>query len=334
MYKQVRVVFQPRFPRHGCILPCSDINISTYANMRWLQDQAHTTRLFCSSTTSSKSKNSGKLTFIGGGKMAEVMIAKTHNSFETVNVVELHEERRAYLQDKFNVTAFPKITNDEHKKQLFEETDVVVLAVKPQNVNGVFENLRHQLNPKTLVVSIVAGVSIAQLQEGCNTKSVCRTMPNTPAMIGAGITVWTATDSVSNYQKDLIKQLLDPLGKEEYVDDEDFIDMATAVSGSGPAYTFLFMEASIESAVHMGLPRGLAKTLTEETMKGAIAYAQASKEHPAILRNDITSPGGTTAAATYKLEEGRFRTVVTDAIWAAYQRARQLGGKDHKVWRL
>jgi len=262
--------------------------------------------------------------------MAEVIIAQTHETFD-VNVVEIHKSRRAYLEEKFNVRTFSNIGSDESKSVLFDNTDAIVLAVKPQNLQGVFDAAGSHVDPQTLLFSVMAGVTVDQLKKGFNAGHVCRTMPNTPAMIGKGITVWTVSNSVTEVQKGLIQELLKPMGEQAYVEDEEFVDMATAVSGSGPAYTFLFVEASIESAVHMGLPRSLAQKLVLQTMEGAIAYAKESNEHPAVLRNDITSPGGTTAAATYKLEEGRFRNVVSDAVWAAYQRARELGGKDHKV---
>ena len=151
-------------------------------------------------------------------------------------------------------------------------------------------------------------------------------MPNTPAQIGQGISVWTSTDGCSQDRLGQARAILQALGKEIYVDDEKFLDMATAVSGTGPMYVFLVMEALIDAAVHLGFPRHIAQELVAETMRGSIAYAMQSGKHPAELRNLVTSPGGTSAEALYQLEKGSLRTVLSRAVWAAYERSQALGG--------
>mmetsp|Transcript_4427 Transcript_4427/g.8598 ORF Transcript_4427/g.8598 Transcript_4427/m.8598 type:complete len:200 (-) Transcript_4427:235-834(-) len=156
-------------------------------------------------------------------------------------------------------------------------------------------------------------------------------MPNTPATIGKGVTVWTCTENLDETEQSRIQKVLGSFGKEVYVPDESFIDMATSISGSGPAYIFLLMEAMIDAGVHMGFNRETATILVEETLLGSTMYAMASKEHLASLKNSVTSPGGTTASATYELESGRFRTVVQDAIWACYRRSLEMGGRDSNV---
>jgi pyrroline-5-carboxylate reductase len=150
-------------------------------------------------------------------------------------------------------------------------------------------------------------------------------MPNTPAQLGKGMTVWYATPQVSDLQRDQAAELLGALGKELQVGDEEFVAMATAVSGTGPAYVFLVMEALIDAAVHLGFPRHIAHDLVIETLLGSTLFAQASGDHPAQLRNMVTSPAGTSAAAIAELEKGRLRTVLTEAVWAAYRRTEELG---------
>jgi len=150
-------------------------------------------------------------------------------------------------------------------------------------------------------------------------------MPNTPAQIGEGMSVWTATSETSEKQREQAQTILRALGRELYVDDENFIDMATAISGTGPAYFFLVMEALIDAAVHLGFSRRVAQELVYQTMLGSVLFASKSRKHPAELRNQVTSPGGTTAEALYQLEKGRVRTVFSKAVWAAYQRSRYLG---------
>jgi pyrroline-5-carboxylate reductase len=150
-------------------------------------------------------------------------------------------------------------------------------------------------------------------------------MPNTPAQLGRGMTVWYATPEVSEKQKQQAKVLLGSLGVELEVDDEKLVGMATAVSGTGPTYVFLVMEALIDAAVHLGFPRHVAHDLVVETLEGSTLFAKSSGMHPAQLRNMVTSPGGTSAAALHELESGRLRTVLSEAVWAAYRRTEELG---------
>jgi len=176
-----------------------------------------------------------------------------------------------------------------------------------------------------MVLSIVAGARLGTISDSLAHNVVVRVMPNTPAQIGEGISVWTATPEVSQKQLGEAKTILQALGKEVYMSEEKFLDMATAVSGTGPTYVFLVMEAMIDAAVHLGFPRHIAYQLVTETMRGSILYAMKAGSHPAELRNLVTSPGGTSAAALYELEKGSLRTVLSKAIWAAYERSKSLG---------
>jgi pyrroline-5-carboxylate reductase len=176
------------------------------------------------------------------------------------------------------------------------------------------------------VLSIVAGAPISKISAGLGHELVVRSMPNTPAQIGEGITVWTAAPGVSERQRDAARQILGALGEEIYVEDETYLDMATALSGTGPAYVFLFMEAMVDAGVHLGFPRRIAEQLVAQTVRGSVDYyRRASAEHLARLRNQVTSPGGTSAAALYYLEKAGFRTAISRAIWAAYERSQELG---------
>jgi pyrroline-5-carboxylate reductase len=150
-------------------------------------------------------------------------------------------------------------------------------------------------------------------------------MPNTPAQIAAGMTVWTATEAVSDAQRVTAATIFGALGKESYADDEKYMDMTTALSGTGPAYCFLLLEAMVDAGVHMGFSRRVAEDLVLQSMLGSVQFAMQSGKHLAELRNMVTSPGGTTAAAVYEMERGGVRTVLADAIWSAYRRAQELG---------
>ena len=153
-------------------------------------------------------------------------------------------------------------------------------------------------------------------------------MPNTPAQIGEGITVWCCSVQVDDTQKDVARAILGAFGQEIYVDEEEYLDKATALSGTGPAYVYLFMEAMVDAGVHLGFSRRIAEKLVTETVRGSVDFYDKKgleSRHLAFMRNQVTSPGGTTAEAMYYLEKAGFRTAISRAIWAAYQRSRELG---------
>lgn len=205
-----------------------------------------------------------------------------------------------------------------------KDTDVVLLGVKPQMLRGVMAELRGSLQPAQLLISIIAGASTTALGEGLNHPAVVRCMPNTPAQIGRGVTVWYGTDSVDETAKDRTRAMLSALGREFEVHDERQVAMATAVSGTGPTYIFLFIEALTDAAVHLGFPRHVARELVLDTMQGSAEFALQSGKHVAQLRDMVTSPGGTSAEALYELERGGLRTVISDSVWAAFHRTLQL----------
>jgi pyrroline-5-carboxylate reductase len=262
--------------------------------------------------------------FIGSGVMGEAMINGLLNQhgIEPSQIIasDVLEERGRELEKKYGICW----TTDNGK--VARESDILVLSIKPQVLDKVLPELHGPdgRSPK-VVLSIIAGALIQQLSEGLDNPNVVRAMPNTPARIGQGITVWTAAKEVPDEQREQARAVLASLGQEVYVDNEDYLDMATALSGTGPAYVFLFMEAMIDAGVHMGFSRRIAEQLVIQTMRGSVEYAAVSGEHPAALRNQVTSPGGTSAEAIYHLEKGGLRTVIARAVWAAYQRSKALG---------
>lgn len=265
-----------------------------------------------------------KIAFIGGGVMAEAMISgllkKGAAAPASIWASDISPARRTLLSERYGVST----TTGNREAAARGET--VVLAVKPQTLPEVMAELSGKLEPGRLVFSIVAGASLATLSRGLNHGWVVRVMPNMPAQIGEGISVWTATSAVTDAQRQTAQTILAALGRELYVPDEKFVDMATAVSGSGPAYIFLIIEALVDGAVRIGLPQEMARELVLDTVLGSARFAQQSGKHPAELRNLVTSPGGTTAEGLLKLEEGGLRAAMAQAIMAAYDKAIALKG--------
>jgi pyrroline-5-carboxylate reductase len=254
--------------------------------------------------------------------MAEAMIAgllrKKLAKPENITAAGPREERGNELTKKYGI----KSTTDN--SSAVAHADVVVLSVKPQRLSEVMKGLKG-IRVDALVLSIIAGASIKKISTGLKHKAVVRSMPNTPGQIGEGITVWTSSKEVTEEQQEMARGILGALGEEVFVEDESYLDMATALSGSGPAYVFLFTEALIDAGVHMGFPRRISEQLVLQTIKGSASFYEAANRHPATLRNQVTSPGGTSAEALYYLEKAGFRTAISRAVWAAYQRSLELG---------
>ena len=203
---------------------------------------------------------------------------------------------------------------------------ILIAAVKPQVAQAILKPLSPRMAAGgTLLLSIMAGIDCDSLRAMSGAAHIVRAMPNTPARIGIGITVWTSTPKVDKAQKETAAEVFRSMGEEVFVEDEVYLDMATALSGTGPAYVFLFMEALIDSGVHLGFPRRIAEELVIQTLRGSVDYYAEKKDHPAHLRNEVTSPGGTSAAALYYLEKAGFRTAISRAVWAAFERSQELG---------
>jgi pyrroline-5-carboxylate reductase len=263
-----------------------------------------------------------KIAFIGPGVMAEAMIAGLlHRELakpEDIIASGPRERRGMELQKKYGI----QTTTDNASAA--SHADVVVLSVKPQRLSEVMKGLKY-IRPDALVLSIIAGANMKKIGSGIKHKAVVRSMPNTPGQIGEGITVWTSSREVTAEQQETARAILGALGEEVFVEDESYLDMATALSGTGPAYVFLFTEALIDAGVHMGFPRRIAEQLVLQTIRGSVSYYHHAERHPATLRNQVTSPGGTSAEALYYLEKAGFRTAISRAVWAAYQRSLELG---------
>jgi pyrroline-5-carboxylate reductase len=268
-----------------------------------------------------------KIAFIGSGAMAEAMISgllrQNLATPENLHASDTHPPRVEELHEKYGVAPFTD------NNQAAEIADVVVLSIKPQRLTEVLSSLKGAVPADALVLSIVAGATIEKISKGLKHNAVVRSMPNTPAQIGEGITVWIASPTVNEAQKETARTILSAFGEEINVDDENYLDMATALSGTGPAYVFIFMEAMIDAGVHMGFSRRVSEQLVVQTLRGSVDYYQTINQkasvHVAALKNQVTSPGGTTAAALYYLEKAGFRTAISRAIWAAYQRSLELG---------
>jgi pyrroline-5-carboxylate reductase len=264
-----------------------------------------------------------RIATVGSGVMAEAMIAGMLRgslvSPEQVVASHPRSERRDQLAREYGIQAVAGNVD------AVLGSDVVILAVKPQMLARVGREIGPHLRRGQLVLSVIAGATTRALTGLLGHDQVVRSMPNTPARLGRGMTVWYATPEATAGQRAQARALLGALGAQIEVDDERFVAMATAVSGTGPTYVFLVMEALIDAAVHLGFPRHIAHDLVIETLDGSTLFAKQSGLHPAELRNMVTSPGGTSAAALHELESGRLRTVLSEAVWASFRRTLELG---------
>jgi pyrroline-5-carboxylate reductase len=265
-----------------------------------------------------------RIAFIGGGVMAEAMLSRAIAggvaASSDICVAEPIASRREHLSKAYGVATV------SGNAEALAGAGIVVLAVKPQHFAQVAAGLAGKLTRDQTVLSIIAGVTIETITGGLKHPHVIRVMPNTPAQIGAGMSVWTATGNLPEAARETATSLLGVLGREWYVEDESYLDMATALSGSGPGYVFAFIESLIEAGVEMGMPRDMAMTLSVETVAGAAKLAKETGENPSLLREMVTSPGGTTAEGLREMERRGFRATVLEAVNAAHRRAKELGG--------
>ncbi len=267
--------------------------------------------------------NQTNFAIIGAGTMGEAIISgllrQNLTSPKNIHASEPRSDRCEELKNKYGICV------SSHNTEALENADVVILAVKPQQLEKILSELSGHIPAEAVVISIIAGAPIEKLSRGLAHESIIRTMPNTPGQIGKGITVWYASSAVTEDQMGKARLMLQALGEDVQVDEEYYLDMATAVSGTGPMYVYLFMEAFMDAAVHLGFSRYVAEKLVIETIRGSVDYYEGQSVHLADLRNKVTSPGGTSAVALYYLEKAGFRTAISRAIWAAYERSQQLG---------
>lgn len=268
----------------------------------------------------------GKTTFIGGGAMGEAIIGSLVGNQllapAQICVSEPVAARREFLDSTYGVKT------ETNNAQAVAGASVVVLAVKPQVLDLVMADLEGNLPQDALVVSIMAGVRINTLESGLDHNKIVRSMPNTPAQVGKGMTVWTDTAAVTETDRTAAQAILEAMGQAIYVADEHYLDMATGLSGSGPGFVYLLLEALIDAGVHIGFSRDQAQQLVLQTVEGSVELMRQSGLHPADLRNRVTSPAGTTAAGTLLLERAGVRSALIDAVDAAYRRSKELGGNN------
>ncbi len=263
-----------------------------------------------------------KVAFIGAGTMAEAIIKavlkKKILNKEDILVSDILPHRLDSLHQEYGITG--AVDNE----QAAAKADLVILSVKPQNLHDISADLSRILNSRQTVASIMAGVSIATLERSLKHQSIVRIMPNTPAQIGAGMSVWTATKPVPKQVVEQVKVILKTLGEEIYVKEEKYVDMATAVSGSGPAFMFLIIEALVDAGVHIGLPRDTAKMLAVQTALGSSLLVKETGKHTSELKDMVSSPGGTTVEGLLELEKGQVKADLIRAVTAAYQKSLKL----------
>lgn len=264
-----------------------------------------------------------KISFIGGGNMATALIAGLAGTVvqaQDIHVVDPNPEALERLRARYGVTTAPDIGAG------VAASDVIVLAVKPQQMRDVALHLQSQLGNRPLLLSIAAGIRGADLSRWLNGYgAIVRTMPNTPALIGQGVTGMVAMAGVSAAQKDAADSVMRAVGQTVWLDEESLIDPVTAVSGSGPAYVFYFLEAMQQAAVEMGLSAEQGKALALATFTGAAQLAAQSEESVEVLRQRVTSKGGTTHAAITSMEAAGVKEAIVAAMKAAAARGKELG---------
>ena len=264
-----------------------------------------------------------KISFVGGGVMCEALVSGILNSSlanpEDVVVSEPVENRRSYLESKYSINT---VTSN---RDILDREGTIVIAVKPQVLEYVFSDFSGLIQPERTVASIVAGIDSKTLQNGLSHQSIARIMPNTPAQIGEGMSVWTADTSVDESKKENVRSMLQTLGHEIYMKDESYLDIATALSGSGPAYVFLFIESLADAGIQLGINEEISYKLALQTVLGSAKLVHETGKSPAELRHMVTSPHGTTEAAIKDLDLNHFREIISSAVHAAYKRSRELG---------
>lgn len=210
-------------------------------------------------------------------------------------------------------------------EECLPDADVIFLAVKPYHCEGLFEEIKSMVNNEQIFVSLMAGVTIAKIQNGLGIKKVVRAMPNLPAQVGKGVTSYTASPEVSRVELLMVRNLLDTTGESIHVETENFIDASTGISGSGPAYVFYFMQSMLEAALKMGFSKNDSKVLVSQTFEGAVKLFNESDLSPTTWMERVASKGGTTRAALDSMEDNNVKELIKEAAYAAFDRAVELG---------
>lgn len=262
-----------------------------------------------------------KIAFFGAGKMGEAILSGLINRGFNKNEIfisEIFQDRLNYIKEKYN------ILGSNRNIDALNFGDVIITAVKPQNLKDLSEELKdYEFNEKILL-SIMAGIKIEKLFESFKIKKVVRTMPNINAQIGQAVTLWTDI-GLNNEEKNFIREILSSFGEEVYVSKEDYIDIGTSISGSGPAYVFYFLDALIDAGVYLGLARDISEKLAIQTVLGSILLKKKTGDEAHKLIHSVTSPGGTTIEALYKFDENRLKYAIMSGVIEAYKKSKALG---------
>ena len=265
-----------------------------------------------------------KIGFVGGGAMAEALLSgilqKELITAKNVFVSEIVADRREYLNNKYSVNVFADI------KEFVQNVNILFLTVKPQVVEGVLADLKNIVSNDTLIISVVAGLKIEKLEAAFTVNSVIRVMPNTPVAVGEGMTALALGTKATVADGDVAQKIFNSVGKTVLLG-ESSMDAVTGLSGSGPGYAFVIIDALADAGVKVGLTRKDAITLAAQTLLGSAKMVLETGEHPAKLRDMVTSPAGTTIAGIHVLEQAGLRAALIDAVEAAALRSKAMGEK-------
>lgn len=264
-----------------------------------------------------------KIAFLGAGNMAEALINGLISSgvYKPADIIgaDISKPRLDDLESKYG------IKTTEKTSKAVKQADIIVLAVKPHHVLSVLDEINGELTPDKIIISIAAGMSIATISQSLENKTkLIRVMPNTPALVLAGASVLYCNENVTSKEKERVKKIFESIGIALLVEDESLMDPATGLSGSGPAYVSIFIEALADGGVKMGLPRDMAHQLAAQTVYGTAKMIIESDTHPAQFKDKVSSPGGTTIEGIHHLEKGGFRSSTISAVEAATRRSKEL----------
>lgn len=264
-----------------------------------------------------------KVLVIGAGNMgltyAEGMAESPLLKPKKLMIYDVSLEKISSLKDSSKFGVFEKL------EDCLPKADIVFIAVKPYHSKELFKNMKEMVNSEQLIISLMAGVTIKTIQEDLKVKKVIRAMPNLPAKVGLGMTSFTEAKEVSRIELLMVRNLLDTTGEAIHVENENFINASTGISGSGPAYVFYFMQSMMEAALKMGFSSNDSKILVTQTFKGAVQLFNESDLSPNSWMELVASKGGTTRAALDSMEDNNVKELIKDAAYAAFNRATELG---------
>lgn len=264
-----------------------------------------------------------KIAVLGAGKMG-MSFSKSFLKYELIKPQNLHLITRSSNKKENILSQFPEsqVSSFDEIKNI--EANIIIIAVKPQDFSFVINHLPFSIPEKSLVLSIMAGISIEKIQKLLNHDFVVRAMPNSPTLLGMGITGYTAASGISFNQLIQVERLLNSTGRSVYLEDENLLDGVTALSGSGPAYFYYIIDAMIKAGTDMGIDENLSKLFVKQTMLGAYHLINNSEKSLEELIKDVASKGGTTEAALKTFEDYQLKKILKQGILAAEQRAREL----------